>query len=213
MREVNDLKKWNYAYTITGDFDYETVIEELKTIARGEHVNLVVKVLSTPIIHQAAILDFEGNPVFMVGLMVFDALFSFYIEDYEHKTELYLLLMKILSSFDGLVFFSFSYHEKEEIQKVYQYLEYQGVDLSAYRELDQIPIINLQLSKFESLLEALYSIHPKMKISGDSLFRNNRLVNQLFYARKYEEIVVHNQNCLVNESIIFKKRWLKLFTI
>ena len=82
-----------------------------------------------------------------------------------------------------------------------------------YKEVDMIPIINLQLGKFESLLEALYFINPEMKITGDTLFRNNRLVDQLFYAKKYEEIVVHNQNCLINESIIFKRRWLKLYTV
>lgn len=210
---MNELKKWNYAYQITRDFNYGEVIKELESIERGEHVNLAVKTTSTPIIHQATILDFEGNPVFMVGLMIFDTLFSFYIEDYEYKTELYVLLMKILSSFEDLAFFTFSDHEKVEIRKIAQYLECQGIDIMEYVEIDTIPIIKLQLGKFESLLEALYSINPRMKISGDALFRNNRLVDQLFYAQKYEEIVVHNQNCLVNESIIFKKRWLKLYTV
>jgi len=87
------------------------------------------------------------------------------------------------------------------------------IDLSTYRKIDQIPIINLQLGKFESLIEILYSISPEIKISGDALFRNHRLVDQLFYAHKYEEIVVHNQNCLVNEAIILLKRWLKLYTV
>ncbi|MFX1344148.1 MAG: hypothetical protein ACFFBC_00105 [Promethearchaeota archaeon] len=210
---MNELKKWNYAYTITRTFDYEKIIKELKSIDRGDHVKLVLKSLSTPIIHQAAILDFEGNPVFMVGLMVFDTLFSFYIEDYEYKVELYLLLMKILSSFECLVFFTFSDHEKIEIKKIYHYLECQDIELSKYTHIEEIPIINLQLGVFESLLEALYSINPEMKITGDALFRNNRLVDQLFYACKYGEIVVHNQNCLVNESIIFKRRWLMLYTI
>jgi len=121
--------------------------------------------------------------------------------------------MKILSIFKNFLFFAFSTHEKEEIKKIYQYLEYQGVDISSCIEVGKIPIINLQLGKFESMLEALYSIHPDIRISGDTLFRNNRLVNQLFYAHKYEEIVVHNQNCLVNESIIFRKRWLKLYMV
>jgi len=49
-----------------------------------------------------------------------------------------------------------------------------------------------------------------MKITGDALFRNNRLVDQLFYAHKYEEIVVHNQNCLVNERSTITDLKLKL---
>ena len=211
--EVNELKKWNYAYVINREFDHDMLIKELENIPRGDYIKLVKKMVATPISHHAAILDFEGNPVFMVGLMIYNTLFSFYIEDYDYKVELYLLLMRILSAFENLVYFSFSDHEKEEIKKIYQYLECQGIDLSIYIEVDQIPIINLQLGKFESLLEALYSINPEMKISGDALFRNIRLVDQLFYAQKYGEIVVHNQNCLVNESIILLKRWLKLFTV
>ncbi|MBA7546482.1 hypothetical protein ES705_38874 [subsurface metagenome] len=185
----------------------------MENIPRGDHINLAKKTVPMPISYHATILDFEGNPIFMVGLMIYNTLFSFYIEDYDYRIELYLLLMRILSNFENLVFFTFSDHEKIEIRKIYQYLECQGIDLSVYIKVDQIPIINLQLGKFESLLEALYSINPDMKISGDALFRNIRLVDQLFYANKYGEIVVHNQNCLVNESIIFKKRWLKLYTV
>lgn len=211
--EVNELKKWNYAYVINREFDRDMLIKELENIPRGDHINLVEKAVPTPISCHAAILDFEGNPVFMVGLMIYNTLFSFYIEDYDYKVELYLLLMRILSDFENLVYFSFSDHEKIEIRKIYQYLECQGIDLSIYIEVDQIPIINLQLGKFESLLEALYSINPEMKISGDALFRDIRLVDQLFYAHRYGEIVVHNQNCLVNESIILLRRWLKLYTV
>lgn len=211
--EVNELKKWNYAYLINREFDHEILIKKLENIPKGDYVNLVKKTVPTPISYHATILDFEGNPVFMVGLMIYNTLFSFYIEDYDYRIELYLLLMKILSVFENLVYFSFSDHEKEEIKKISQYLECQCIDLSAYIKVDQIPIINLQLGKFESLLEALYSIHPEMKISGDALFRNIRLVDQLFYTHKYEEIVVHNQNCLINESIILLKRWLKLYTV
>jgi len=39
------------------------------------------------------------------------------------------------------------------------------------RIIQNYTLINLQLGKFESLLEALYSIHPEMKITGDALFR------------------------------------------
>lgn len=185
----------------------------MEKIPRSNHVKLIKKTILEPFTQHAAIIDFEGNPVFLVGIMIYDTLLSYYIEDYDHKIDLYLVLLNTLKVASGFVFFSFSTHEREEIQKIYRYLELQGIDLSEYRCIKQIPLINLQNGRYESLLEALYSINPTMKITGDALFRDTRLVNQLFYARKYQEIVPHNQNCLENEGIIFQKRWLKLYTI
>ena len=39
-------------------------------------------------------------------------------------------------------------------------------------------------------------------MTGDALFRNNKLVDKLFAAHKFNEIILHNQNCLINEYII-----------
>ena len=211
--EVNDLKKWNYARLVTIPFDHSELITTLEKIPRGEHIKLIQKKTDNPLNYHAAILDFEGNPVFLIGIMIYNSLFSFFIEDYDYRIELYLLLLNVFSNNDKLVYFTFSNHEKEEIKKICQYLEYQNENLSDYIPVDMIPIINLQLNSFESLLEALYSIQSDMKITGDALFRNTRLVDQLFYAKKYNEVVYHNQNCLKNESIILKKRWLKLYTV
>ncbi|MFX1532487.1 MAG: hypothetical protein ACFFBC_15325 [Promethearchaeota archaeon] len=79
--------------------------------------------VSIPISYYVAILDFEGNPVFMVEIIVYNTLFSFYIEDYEYKVDLYLFLMRIFSTFKNIVYFTFNNHEKEEIKKISQYLE------------------------------------------------------------------------------------------
>ena len=88
----------------------------------------------------------------------------------------------------------------------------QGYDVSEFSFIKKFPIINLQKteSKYESLQEAIYSINPNSAtMTGDSLFRNNRLVDDLFAAQKFEEVIAHNRNCLLNESILFQKRWYK----
>ncbi|MFX1478632.1 MAG: hypothetical protein ACFFCI_10940 [Promethearchaeota archaeon] len=213
MKDVNELQKWNYAHQISQTFNPQVIINRLEKVSHSQFVKIARKKVSEPLTQQAAIIDFEGNPVFLIGILIYDTLFSYYIEDYEHKVDLYLTLLKILLIMNEIVFFAFSTHEKEEIQKICRYLEVQEVNLTEYACIYEIPIINLQKGRYESMLEALYSICPTMKITGDALFRNNRLVDQLFYAHKYEEIVTHNQHCLINEAIILSKRWLKLHTI
>jgi len=210
---VNELKKWNYAHLLhkpCTEYDWITI---LKSLPRAETIHMKIHHSDLTIPPRAIILDFEGNPVFMVGIMINNTLLSFYIKGNEHKDEFYCFILQMLTSLKGAVYFTFSPHEEQEIKKMYQYLTYQGRTLSCYCTLEAIPIINMQLSKFESVLEALYSCHPQMKITGDALFRNTRLVDQLFYAKKYNEVINHNYNCLENESIILNKRWLKLYTI
>jgi len=99
---------------------------------------------------------------------------------------------------------------------MYQYLQVQGEDISKFSFITTFPIINIQKSesKYESLTEAFYSIHPhSAKMTGDALFRNNKLIDKLFAAQKFNEIILHNQNCLVNEYLIFLVRWYKNYRI
>ena len=211
---VNDLKKWNHAKTLNEKIhDRTDTISRIESIPLKQGIHTNKAVADIPLPCHAAILDFEGNPVFMVGLMIGSTFLTYYIEDYKYRAELYLLLLTIISNSKEIIYFTFSDHERRELTKIYQYLACQGIELQEYSTIDAIPLINLQLTKFESILEALYSIQPEMKITGDALFRNTRMVDQLFYAKKYDEIINHNQNCLRNESIILQKRWLKLYTI
>jgi hypothetical protein len=211
---VNDLKKWNHAKMLNGTSHNPTdTISRIESIPLKKSIHVSKTDADTPLPCHAAILDFEGNPVFMVGLMIGSTCFTYYIEHYKFRRELYLLLLTIISTSKEIIYFTFSDHEHQELTKIHQYLECQGIDLQEYNTIDSIPLINLQLTKFESIIEALYSIQPEMKITGDALFRNTRMVDQLFYAKKYEEIIRHNQNCLRNESIILQKRWLKLYNV
>ena len=208
------MKKWNHAQMISGNTSNRTdYISRIESIPLKKSIHTNKTVADTPLPCHAAILDFEGNPVFMIGLMISNVCVTYYIEDYKYRTELYLLLLTIISTSKDILYFTFSDHERQELTKIYQYVACQGIDLQLYTTIDAIPLINLQLTKFESLLEALYSIQPEMKITGDALFRNTRMVDQLFYAKKYDEIIRHNQNCLRNESMILQKRWLKLYTV
>ena len=211
---VNELQKLNCAAILNNkSFDYDNVIDRLESISKREDIYTTKTVVETSLPSRAIILDFEGSPMFLIGIMVHTTLFTFYIKDFEHRSKLYFLLVEILTSIRDVTYFAFSDHEKQEIKKMYQYLECQGINLSQFISPEKIPIINLQLDKFESLLEALHSVQPDMKITGDVLFRNSKMVNQLFYAKKFNEIILHNRNCLLNEGIILQKRWLKLYTI
>ena len=211
---VNELQKLNCATVLNNkSSDHIRAIDYLESISKKEDVYTTKNITEASLPSRAILLDFEGSPVFLIGIMVHNTLFTFYIKDYEHRTTLYLMILKILSGVKNSIYFAFSDHEKEEIKKIYQYLGCQGIDLMKFIPPENIPIINLQLSTFESLIEALHSVQPDMKITGDVLFRNSKMVNQLFYAKKFNEIILHNRNCLLNESIILKKRWLKLYTV
>lgn len=153
------------------------------------------------------IIDFEGNPTFLCGLFLHDTLFTFYIENKTHLDTLYLTILEILRQTQELTLFSFSNHEKEEILRIYRYLEVQGYDLKDYKLIEDLPIINLQKEPYESLAEVIYFLHPKsIRTTGDSLFRNTKLVDKLYSIHKFEDIVAHNHNCLLNEGTIFLKR-------
>jgi hypothetical protein len=100
--------------------------------------------------------------------------------------------------------------------RIYQLLKFNGYDVSKYEFITQFPIINLQRTdyKYESLTEAIYSLNlDSAETTGDALFRNNRMVDKLFRAQKFDEIIAHNRNCLLNEALLLMKRWYKNYKI
>ena len=175
--------------------------EELPIESRGNKYKIII-------------IDFEGSPVFMCGLMVYNNVLTFYICDYSYRDELYIVIFEALKRAQELTFFAFSDHERLEILNMYQYLRVQGYNLKSYTFIQTLPIINLQRTKFESLTEALYSFNLDLPVlTGDVLFRNSKLVDKLFHAKKFQEIISHNRNCLINENIIFQRRWYKNYKI
>ena len=219
------MQKWNIAHRIYGYYDLSPIIRDLGKVKRDGTVKLIKKIISVkefPMFHpllrnyKIAIIDFEGSPVSMCGILIQNTIITYYIENPAHKDDLYLVVFRVLKIAKDLTFFAFSDHERIELLSRYRYLQVQGYDVSEFKFIEKFPIINLQRieSKYESLTEAIYSINPNTAIlTGDSLFRNNILVNDLFGAQKFEEIISHNRNCLLNESILFQKRWYKNYNI
>jgi len=219
------MQKYNTAYQIEGHYDLSALIHRLEGLVKNTPIKFVKKRFSSetnnffntlPHNFKIAIIDFEGNPIFLCGLLIRDILLTFYIENYSHKNKLYKLILKILKIAGELTFFAFSDHERIELLKIYHYLKIQGEDVSDFSFIEKFPIINLQKdgSPYESLTEAIYSIHPhSLRSTGDALFRNSRIVDKLFRAHKFNEIILHNINCLLNEANLFLKRWYKNYKI
>lgn len=219
------MQKYNTAYQIEGSYDFSALIHRLEGLVKNTPIKFAKKRFSSetnnffntlPHNFKIAIIDFEGNPIFLCGLLIQDILLAFYIEDYSHKNELYKLILKILKIAGELTFFAFSNHERIELLKIYHYLKIQGEDVSEFSFIERFPIINLQKdgSPYESLTEAIYSLHPlSLRSTGDALFRNSRMVDKLFRAHKFNEIILHNRNCLQNEAVLFLKRWYKNYKI
>ena len=216
--EVNEMQKWNIANQIQREYDHGSIIKRLEKLERNPFVKLVKKnipVKSKESTFKIAIIDFEGSPVFLCGIMIENILLTFYIENYLHRDELYLVIFEALKRSKILYFFAFSDYERNELLSMYRFLQVQGYNVFTYAFIKEFPIINLQNTTFESLAEAIYSIslNSKTITTGDSLFRNSKIINKLFTAHKFPEIISHNRNCLINENILFRKRWYKNYKI
>ena len=212
------MQKCNIANRIKEKYNHTSIIKRLEKLERNPFVKFVKKNIPTKSkenTYKIAIIDFEGSPVFLCGMMIENILLTFYIEDYLHRDELYLIIFEVLKSANVLSFFAFSDYERAELLSMYRFLRVQGYNVSTYAFIKKFPIINLQNTTFESLAEAIYSIslNSKTITTGDSLFRNSKIVNKLFTAHKFPEIISHNRNCLINENILFRKRWYKNYKI
>ncbi len=217
--EINELQKWNIAKKIGESYNFEALITQLNNIDRPSDVKLISKTIDfqtndtyKQVPYQAVIIDFEGSPVTLVGLMIFDTILTYYIEDYQYLNEFYMVILEIFSVARQLTLFCFSMYEQQEILRIHTNLGEQGYELSRYRFIESLPIFNLQKEKFESITEAVFSTNSKVKFTGDPLFRNIKLIGKLFFTKRFDEIITHNRNCLLNESLILQ-RWLKYYNI
>ncbi len=223
--DIDELKYYTVASQLFDTFNSEEIIEDLENLVGESPIYFIKEKIrrKTSKVHiplpenlKAAIIDFEGQPVFLVGIMIVDKILTFYIKNYTHIERLYFLILKVMRVLREIQLFAFSTFEKRELLKIYHYLETQGYDLSDYSFIEGLSIVNLQENKYEALNEAIYTIYPAdspVISTGDMLFRNLKLIPKLFSAQKFEEIISHNQNCLMNGSLIFLKRWLKHYKI
>ena len=216
--EINDIQKWLIAERITERRDLSPLIDRLKNISHNEKIKTGIKTIiktnannynATP--YQVAILDFEGSPVFFLGVMIYDTLFTYYIESRDYLDIFHLFVLEVLYQVKELTFFSFSEYEQQEIISISNILIEKGYNLKKYQYLESLMVVNLQKEKFESLTEALLS-SGDFAFTGDPLFRNIKLINKLFITKKFNEIISHNHSCLLNESVILE-RWVKNYNL
>ncbi|MFW9823239.1 MAG: hypothetical protein ACFFE4_09905 [Candidatus Thorarchaeota archaeon] len=210
--EINELQKWNIAGDIISNFNAQSLIRQLANIKLPSGVNFKSSKIDKPIPYKVVLIDFEGSPAVLMGLLIQDTILTYFIEDYEYLTQLHLVILEVFSITRELQFFGFSIYEQQELLRIYTSLNEQGYDLSKYKFITSSPIINLQKHKSESVAEAVFSTNPNVNVIGDPLFRNIKVIDKLFMTMRIEEIITHNRTCLLNESIILH-RWVRNYNL
>lgn len=220
---IDELKYYTIASQLFTEFNSDGIINKLERLVDEPPVYVVKEKIKQTTAHinyslpanlKGVVIDFEGHPIFLVGIMITDKILTFYIKNYNYLERFYFLILKVMKILNEFYLFSFSDYEKEALLKIYTYLETQGYDLSEFDFIKNLTIINLQEYKYEALTEAIYSIIPaddSIMSTGDTLFRNVKLIPKLFSAEKMKILIEHNRNCLTNETIILLKRWLKYY--
>ena len=214
--EVNQLKQWNLAQKIS-----DNKCENISTEILEDIKNPSIKIASYNLAKceydnfKISIIDFEGSPVFMCGILIHGKIITFYIENYKSRSTLYITILELIKKIENYILYAFSDHERFELINIYRYLGVQGYNTSQLSFIETFPIINLQKVQYESLAEAIFSLCTNMTASttGDPLLRNSKLVDSLYATQQYQEIILHNRNCLINEYTLFQKRWLKNYTL
>ena len=91
--EVIEIQKFNIAERICGIYDFSSLIDKLENIVRVSPVKFrKSKILEKgsnsylplPDQYKVAIIDFEGSPIFMLGILTRDTIFTYYIEQYKN---------------------------------------------------------------------------------------------------------------------------------
>ena len=216
---MNTIKKWLIAEKITEKYDFTSLTNKLSNLTIPTEIKFCIKTIPLPnndryqpIPYKVAIIDFEGSPVILLGLMIHDTLFTYYRESHDNLDMFHLFILEILYQIRELTFFSFSEYEELGLLEMSIALVEKGFDLNKYRYLETLSVINLQKEKFESIAEAMFSSDSQFEFTGDPLFRNIKLIGKLFITKKFDDIISHNHTCLLNESIILK-RWVKTYNL
>lgn len=158
----------------------------------------------------------KEDPPFLLGIMVQDALFFFYIISHEYEDIFFIEVLKIYKILKDLHIFSFSNYEQDVLNKILQKSIKNGKNDSKDNTVSNIKIYNIQERNYESMFEAL--VHLGFQTSEDILSRKGELIEYLFDL--YEEnnllddiyiniIIEHNKICLLNSALIFVYRYLK----
>ncbi len=223
---MEELEKMNlYQDLIWNPSEIEAIISELKSVklqpnVRSQNRRLIIdkrsRFIPIPSNLRAVALDFEGDPPFLMGLMIRDELFFYYITNKSFQRYFYLNVFTILRVLKRMIFFSFSNFEKKIIDFMYRELILKGYKLSDLNFIKNLKIYNLQESLYESLTAALCKLN--FLKTGDPLSRKSELINNLFELLKkdhsisdfYIDIILeHNYYCLINMVLILVYRFLE----
>ena len=144
--EVNEMQKWNTVHRINSQCNFNSIIMNLENVERDPKIEFIKlslleeEYIPFPKNLKIALIDFEGSPVFMCGIMIHNIIFTYYIKDWCHRVEFYKVIFNILQSSKDLSFFAFSDYERIKLLNMYHYLQVQGEGFSEFRfikELDE----------------------------------------------------------------------------
>ncbi len=154
-----------------------------------------------------AIMDLEGYFPKLLGVLISDFIFQFYIKDATHQGELFEFFLDVLWVIKDLYIFSFSQWET-------RFINILGHRLLASHEpselefLGNLTIIDSQDNYYESLTSTMFSLNEQ--VSPDPILRVSRNVDPLFRLGYFDLIIGHNDNCLISTQTLLRKRFFKV---
>ena len=155
-----------------------------------------------------AIVDFEGYFPMLIGILVSDVVFQFYIKKKTYQDELYEFFFEVLKIVKDLYIISFSTWEKRFIK----ILSHRLLTTHKPEELEflgeSLTIIDSQDNYWESLTSTMFSLNEP--VSPDPILRVSRNVDPLFRLGYFDLIIGHNENCLKLTETLLQKRFFKV---
>jgi hypothetical protein len=152
--------------------------------------------------HKATIVDFEGSPPFLVGICLGNALYFFHKGKSTTNLEFFDCAFEALRCLRYLCLFTFSDYEEVEMIKMREALESEtkAKDLDF---IDDLCTVNLQddSTPFQSLAEAI--IVAGYDGTLDPFMRNHEFIDHSFKLGLIDSMLAHNENCLLNEALLF----------
>jgi len=189
--------------------DTVSLIESIISNLSGTHMKAVKsKIEGIFPYYKYAIIDLEGDPPKLFGLIISNNVYQLIITDEKYIDQFYTAIWKILHVLLTYYLFTFSNHETRFFKKILPYKLRLADDENFLKPLK---IINVQKRDFEGLVPALYSLDETSY--PDPLLRNSKKVELHFKQKNYYLILEHNKSCLLSTLKIVQKRYLKLHLI
>jgi len=153
------------------------------------------------------ILDFEGYFPKLFGILIYDTIYQFYIEQETYQQQLYQVLAIVLRIVKEFYIISFSGWEARFISILkHRLLELHSSNVLEF--LDGLQVIDIQQKYFESMTAGLFSINEE--VLPDPVVRISDNVDILFDMGYMDLIIDHNDSCLLSTLTLLHKRFFKL---